>query len=168
MNKRKLIIIILVLAAATVIESTVVRMYFKDIIMPDLALLIIIFYANSRGAMEGQLSGFAAGLTEDFISLSPLGFNCIIKTVMGYLLGFTRNKVYFDPILFPVVIAAVATLLKGFLAVLTGSIFLESGEAPLVFTSRFAVEVLLNSFTAPFIFALMKLFKLYRIDDRGI
>ncbi len=168
MNKKNLLLIIVLLIAVTVIESTVVRTFFKDIILPDLGLVIIIFYANSRGRMEGQLCGFASGLTEDFISLSPLGFNCMIKTVMGFILGLTRNKVYFDPILFPVILAAVATLLKGFFAVLVASLFLKSGNAPMVFTSRFGIEILLNSVAAPFVFALMKLFKLYRIDDRGI
>ena len=87
---------------------------------------------------------------------------------MGYVSGFTRNKIYFDPILFPVIIAAAATLIKGFLAVLVSSIFLESGQAPLVFTSRFGMEILLNAVSAPFVFAVMKLLRLYRIDDRGI
>ena len=168
MSKRNLLVMIIILTAVTVFESTVVRTFFKNLILPDLALVIIIFYANSKGSMEGQLSGFASGIVEDFISLSPLGFNCIIKTVMGYVSGFTRNKIYFDPILFPVIIAAAATLIKGFLAVLVSSIFLESGQAPLVFTSRFGMEILLNAVSAPFVFAVMKLLRLYRIDDRGI
>ena len=168
MSKRNLLVMITILTIVIVFESTVVRAFFKDIILPDFALVIILFYANSKGPMEGQLSGFAAGLVEDFMSLSPLGFNCIIKTVLGYISGFTRNKIYFDPILFPVVFTAAATLLKGFLAVLVSSLFLESGEAPLVFTSRFGIEILLNSVTAPFVFAMMKLFRLYRIDDRGL
>ena len=168
MSKRNLLLVIIILTAVTVVESTVVRTFFRNIILPDLALVIIIFYANSKGPMEGQLSGFAAGIVEDFISLSPLGFNCIIKTVIGYVSGFTRNKIYFDPILFPVILTAAATLIKGFLAVLVSSLFLKAGEAPLVFTSRFGIEILLNAVSAPFVFAVMKLVRLYRIDDRGI
>ncbi len=117
--------------------------------------------------MEGQLSGFASGLAEDFISLSPLGFNCLIKTVMGYVSGFTRNKIYFDPILFPVILAAAATLIKGFLAVLVSSLFIDSGSAPLVFTSRFGIEILLNAVASPFVFAMMKMFKLTGLTTGG-
>ncbi len=167
MNK-KLLIIIGILAAVTIIESTVVRNFFKDFILPDISLIIIIFYANSKGSMEGQLGGFAAGLTEDFISLSPLGFNCIIKTIVGFFAGFTKNKIYIDPILFPVLLIILATLLKGLIAAIVSSVFLRSGAAPVIFSSRFGVEIILNALLAPFVFALMKLFKLYNIDDRGI
>lgn len=168
MNNKKLLIIIGILAAVTIIESTVVRNFFKDFILPDVSLIIIIFYANSKGSMEGQLSGFAAGLTEDFISLSPLGFNCIIKTIVGFFAGITKNKIYIDPILFPVLLIILATLIKGITAAVVSSIFLRSGVAPVIFSSRFGFEIILNALLAPFVFALMKLFKLYNIDDRGI
>ena len=168
MNKRNLLIIISLLIAVTVIESTVLRILLKDFIIPDLGLIIIIFYANSKGSMSGQLGGFAAGLTEDFISLSPLGFNCAIKTVIGFIAGITRNKIYIAPILFPVLLVVIGTLFKGFASVIISSVFLETGTSPPVFSSGFGMEIILNAVVSPFIFALMKLFKLYKIDDRGI
>ena len=168
MSKRKILIISAVLVSITVLESTVFKKVLSGFVIPDIGLIMIIFYANSRGNMEGQIAGFVAGLAEDFISLSPLGFNCLIKTIIGFISGSTKSKIYIDPILFPVFLVLFFTLLKGLIAAVVCSVFLKPEIAPVVFSSKFLFEIVLNTFIAPFVFAFMKLVKLYRIEDRGI
>jgi len=114
------------------------------------------------GSMKGQISGFAAGIIEDVVSLSPIGFHAFIKTVSGFLFGLTRGKIFMDPVFMPLVLTAGATLLKYLLAALLGVIFVSSGLVEPVFTAKMGIEIGLNALISPFLFGFMKLFKAFK------
>jgi len=167
MKKNKLLPVTLIMLFFILLQSTLLRKLPGSFIYPDLALVILVFFSTGRGKMDGQISGFITGLAEDFLSLSPPGFNSFIKTVTGFIYGSFKGKVFVDPVFFPVIMVAAATLLKGLTAALVSALFIKPESAPLVFTSRFAVEILENCIAAPFIFALMKTFKFYSVEERG-
>ena len=167
MKKSKLIPVIIVMIIFLLIESTLLKKLPSNFIYPDIALIILIFFSNSRGVLEGQISGFIIGIAEDFLSLSPLGFNSFIKTVIGFVFGKTKGKIFLDPIFFPMLVVLIATIMKGFTAAFIASIFLSAEASPAVFTNRFAIELIENCLCAPFIFAFMKFIKLYTFEDKG-
>lgn len=149
------------------LQSIVFKKLPGNFVYPDIVLIILIFFSNSRGIMDGQICGFITGLAQDFLSLSPPGFNSFIRTVIAFIFGSMKGKIFIDPILFPVILTAVATLLKGVLAVIVTAIFIKPESAPIVFTSRFALELLENCILSPFVFGFLKLLKIYSVDDRG-
>ena len=167
MKKSKLIPVTIVMFLFVLLQSTLLKKLPSNFIYPDIALLILLFFSNNKGVTEGTISGFVIGMAEDFLSLSPLGFNSFIKTVIGFIFGNTKGKIFLDPIFFPVLLVLIASLMKGFVAVFISSVFLSQEAAPMVFTFRFAVEIIENCICAPFIFALMKLIKFYTFEDRG-
>ena len=168
MRKNKLIAVNAVNIVLIIILSTVYRIFPGRYVLPDLAMLVIIFYSARRGVMEGQITGFTAGIAEDFLSLSPPGFHGLIKTVTGFLFGCFKGKIFIDPVFFPVIMALSATLVKGFLAVSIASLFLRPEVQPQVISQRFGYEILANCVAAPFVFSLMKVFRLYSsIDERS-
>ncbi len=167
MRKSKLIPVIIVMFLFVLLESTLLKKLPSNFIYPDIALIILIFFSNNKGVVEGEVSGFIVGIAEDFLSLSPLGFNSFIKTVISFIFGSFKGKIFLDPIFFPMLMVLIATLMKGFIAVIISSLFLAPEAAPAVFTFRFAIEVIENCICAPFVFALMKLFKFYSVEDRG-
>ncbi len=167
MKKNKLLPVTLIMLLFVFLQSTLIKKLPGSFIYPDIALVILVFFSNGRGIMEGQVSGFITGMAEDFLSMSPPGFNSFIRTVTGFFYGSFKGKIFIDPIFFPVIMVSVATLLKGFTAVIISSLFIKPEAAPLVFTARFAVEIAENCIAAPFIFALMKFFKFYSVEDRG-
>lgn len=138
-----------------------------NFVYPDIALIILIFFSNSKGIMTGQICGFITGLTQDFLSLSPPGFNSFIRTAIAFIFGSMKGKIFIDPILFPVILTAIATLLKGVLSVIIAAIFIKPESSPIVFTARFALELLENCILSPFIFGFLKFFKIYSVNDRG-
>jgi len=167
MKKSKLIPATIVMLLFVLLESTLLKKLPSNYIYPDIALIILIFFSNSRGVIEGQVSGFLVGIAEDFLSLSPLGFHSFIKTIIGFIFGNSKGKVFIDPIFFPMLMVLIATLIKGFTAVIISSVFLSPETSPDVFTFKFAIEIIENCICAPFVFAFMKLIKFYTFEDRG-
>ena len=125
-------------------------------VIPDFALIVVAFFAARRGMQEGQILGFFNGLAEDFITSSFPGFNALIKTIIGFLAGTIKNKMLFDPVIFPSLFIFFVTLLKGILAAVTAYLFFPEGYFPAVFSSRFLLEIVLNSLFAPLIYLILK------------
>ncbi|MCL2481709.1 MAG: rod shape-determining protein MreD [Spirochaetaceae bacterium] len=167
MKKSKLIPAIIVMFLFVLLQSTLLKKLPSHYIYPDIALIILIFFSNSRGVLEGQISGFIIGMAEDFLSLSPPGFNSFVKTIIGFIFGNTKGKIFLDPIFFPMLMVLIATLIKGFTAAIIASVFLSQEATPDIFTFRFLIELIENCICAPFVFAFMKLVKFYKFEDRG-
>jgi rod shape-determining protein MreD len=126
---------------------------------PDLVLIVLLYYGHRNGAMPGQVSGFAAGLVEDFLSVSPFGFHALLRTVIGFLTGMTHNRMVLDPILLPVLYVFIGTVLKGLLAAVIGSIFEIEEVFPALFGPVFFIEAAYNAVLAPLVFGLLGMVK---------
>jgi rod shape-determining protein MreD len=100
------------------------------------------------------------------MNVSPLGFHSLLKTVIGYLYGVFSGNVFVDPFLMPMVLMVVATLLKGVLAGIVSAIFGISASGFITFTGRIWIEVEYNGVLAPFLFALLNLFKIFKQADK--
>ncbi len=129
---------------------------------PDIALVLLVFFANLEGRMKGQLLGFGSGIIEDLLSLSPLGFNALIKTILGFLYGITRGKIFVDPLFMPIILVGIASVVKMLLSLILVAIFIGPEMIPITMGSRMWIEAGFNCLLAPFVFAILKIFKIYR------
>lgn len=162
--RNKLLISIILVLVLILIQSTVLHYISPDMILPDLSMIVVLLYASRKGVMEGQVLGFISGLAEDFLTVSPPGFNALIKTILGFMAGILKNKLIFDPVLFPVLFIFLATLLKYVLAYVTAYVFLDSDSFSSLFNNRQLLEILLNSLLAPLVYFLLKHSKLIPTD----
>jgi len=143
----------LLLGSAVLLQSTVLRWVALKGVKPDLALIVLVFVAVRRGSMAAQVSGFLAGLLEDSLSLSPLGFNALLRTVLGFFYGLTAGSIFVDPLLMPVMLILVATILKGLASCLLVVIFRIPAPGFQIFAGPLWIEVGYNALLAPFLFA---------------
>ena len=150
------------IALAVVLQSTLLHWVAIRGVIPDLGLIILVFVAIRRGSMTAQLSGFTAGIVEDFLSLSPLGFHAFIRTVIGFLYGLTVGSIFVDPILMPLILTIVATLFKALISSLLVSFLSIPAEGFSVFTGPLWIELGYNAILAPFLFALLGLIKVFK------
>ncbi|MBI9108723.1 MAG: rod shape-determining protein MreD [Spirochaetales bacterium] len=165
MNRNSLIGGTLLIAAFVILQSTLLGKLAINGVTPDFALIILVFISNSSGPVKGQGLGFITGLVQDLISTSPLGFNCLVRTLIGFIYGKIRGKLFLDSILLPVLFVLSATLFKEFFSSLLVLLFMpESGIG--FFDKAFLIELGLNAFFSPFIFALVKFLKLYNTNYR--
>ena len=152
----------LIIIFAVILQSTLLNRIAVWGVTPDIALILIVFFSNRFGSTRGEISGFASGLIEDFISLSPLGFHAFIKTLSGFLFGLTRGNIFLDPVFMPLILTAGATLLKHLTAGLLGAVFVAPDLLEPVFTAKLGIEIGLNAVISPFLFGILKLFKNFR------
>ena len=150
------------IALAVVLQSTLLHWVAIRGVIPDLGLIILVFVAIRRGSMTAQLSGFATGVVEDFLSLSPLGFHAFIRTLVGFLYGLTVGSIFVDPILMPVILTIIATLFKALISSVLVSFLSIPAEGFRVFTGPLWIEMGYNAVLAPFLFALLGLLKVLK------
>jgi rod shape-determining protein MreD len=157
---------IIALVICILLQSTILGKIAIRGVRPDLALIVLIFAAMRRGPMVGQVSGFAAGFLEDVMNVSPLGFHSLLRTVIGFMSGLLAGNVFIDPFLMPILLTVVATILKGFLSGIVSAIFGIASSGFITFTGRLWIEVGYNGVIAPFLFALLNLFKVFKQADK--
>lgn len=144
---------------AAVLQSTLLPRLAIYGVVPDLALAVLVFTAYVNGSMTGQLTGFSSGLALDFLSAAPLGFNALVRTVIGATAGLLQGTFFLDVVVLPMVLCAAATLLKALLAALLHFLFAGALPSYSFTTPLLWIEMALNTVLAPFLFAFLKLFK---------
>jgi rod shape-determining protein MreD len=151
---------------AAILQSTLFAKLAIYHAVPDLALGILIFSAYNNGAMTGQLTGFISGLLLDFFSAAPLGLNTFVRTLIGAAAGSLKGAFFLDAVFLPLGLCASATLLKALM--FAGLHLLFGAPVPCYNPTEpvLWVELVMNTVTAPFLFALLKLFKNILIEER--
>lgn len=124
--------------------------------LPQLSLVALVYYGNSRNGVHGVLIGLFVGLTADVLGAAPLGFYSFSFTLIGYLAGVSRGKVYIDAIFTPVLMLAVSIFLQAFLSFLLAGIFGFQSVQQVIFTQRFFISLLYTLLLTPIFFALLK------------
>jgi len=163
---RTTIFTVVALVICILLQSTILGRVAIRGVRPDLAMLVLVFVSVRRGPMVGQVSGFASGFLEDLMNVSPLGFHSLLRTVTGYLFGLLSGNVFIDPFLMPIILAVVATLLKGLLSGIVSALFGIASSGFITFTGRIWIEMGYNGIVAPFLFALLNLFKVFKQADK--
>jgi rod shape-determining protein MreD len=165
MRRNRFVISLILITAFTILQSTILKKFSLNGAVPDFALIVLVFTANSTGAVKGQGLGFIGGFIQDFISSGPLGFNALIRTLIGFLYGKLKGFLYLDSILLPVIFVVVGTVLKELFSMVAAAALIPDMNLPF-FDSAFLVEIGLNAFFSPFIFALIKALKIYRPNEK--
>ena len=145
---------------AALLQSTIFsRLALYIHAMPDIALGILVFSAYLNGTMTGQLTGFFSGVLLDFLSAAPLGLNALIRTLVGAIAGLLKGTFYLDVIFLPMILCASATVFKAMVFLLLHLLMPAVVPSYTLFGVTFWVELGLNTFIAPFLFAFLKLFE---------
>ena len=141
---------------AGILQSTLVAKIAFFNVVPDLALCVVVFSAYVNGTMTGQVSGFFSGLLLDFLSSSPLGLNCLVRTVIGALAGVFKGAFFIDIFFMPVILCSLATIIKAVI-IFVLHIFMGHAVPAYSFTSSlFWIELGFNAISAPFLFFILK------------
>jgi rod shape-determining protein MreD len=153
---------------AAILQSTLLSRLAVYHAAPDIALGILVFSAYSNGAMTGQLTGFFSGLLLDFLSAAPLGLNTFVRTIIGASVGMIKGFFFLVTLLRPMALCGGATLLKAFFFWGLSLLFGSAVPAYIALSPVLWVEFALNAVLAPFLFALLKLFKSLLIEGRDV
>ncbi len=127
--------------------------------IPDFLLLCVIYFSYNRGRSFGVVTGFTSGLFLDFLSASPLGLHCLLRSILGWCFGFLHSSLNIDGIFFPALLAFISTILKAFLLRAISIFFPISVIHYDLSSSLFLWELVLNVIFAPFVFKFLGVFR---------
>jgi len=153
-------------AILVLLQTTVVHFISIQGIIPDISLIALVFLSNRNGKLVGETIGFAGGLFEDFLSLSPLGFHALTKTLLGFAFGFTHGVVFIGAVMMPMLMIGIATIVKSVLVSFIFSFFQMSLSGYSFFSLKTLIEIGYNMVLAPFIFAFLGLLKFLQPIER--
>jgi rod shape-determining protein MreD len=151
---------------AAILQSTLLAKIALFHAVPDLALLILVYFSYVNGMMKGQLTGFMGGIFLDFFSASPLGLNALIRTLIGALVGMLKGNFFLDFFFLPMILAASSTVAKAIFLFLLHILFSESVPSYQLNVPTFWVEMIMNILLAPLLFAFLRLFTPILTDRR--
>src|SRR4030065_1738770 len=75
-----------------IIQTTVVPLVSINGVIPDLILILLVFYSIRYGQIYGTILGFIYGFLFDLITGSLLGSSMLSKTLTGFVAGYFSNE----------------------------------------------------------------------------
>jgi rod shape-determining protein MreD len=121
-------------------------------VLPDLALLAVIYISFRARGLQGQITGFFAGLLQDGISAAPMGLSALINTVQATLFNSLSGRFYIDRILMPLLFGLTATIMKAIMLTLLSWIFKGKILAYDFLQPLIWIETAYNALLAPVLF----------------
>lgn len=106
---RRVLVTIVVIVTALLLQSTLFWNLKLLGVRPELMYLITIVIAILEGPNEGAVTGFAAGLAQDFLLNQPKGITALTLTLVGYAAGLARQYIVSPSPLMPTIIVGVGT-----------------------------------------------------------
>lgn len=164
---RSILFSTLLLAFATFAQSTWLGGIAVFGVVPDLSLLVLVWVSYKNGPVEGPVSGFLAGLIEDFLSASPLGFHAFIKTFVAAATSLLHESFFIDKLLMPLLLGIAATITK---AIAAGALYLLFGSAIhaySLFGRVLWIEAAYNGVLAPAVFLILAPLGRFLITEPG-
>lgn len=143
---------LLILFATVIVESSILSNIYVLPCVPDILLIFTVYLAILNGKTFGELSGFGSGLILDFFTGCPMGFNTLLRTLIGYIFGNFHKKVIIGRMFIPMVSIGFATLLKAFLTWLITIFFPLTINQLNIFSQKFIFEFCANIILAPIFF----------------
>lgn len=157
---KSLLISTLFLFAATIIESSILSNISFLLVVPDLVLICCIYFSLLNGKLYGEVSGFISGLFLDFITGVPFGFNCVFRTIIGYITGLFSNTIIISGLVIPMASVGIATLTKKLLIFLISLFFPKlSLNIYSIISYEFLFEFCANIILAPVAFKFLSFFR---------
>jgi rod shape-determining protein MreD len=106
---RRVLVTIVIIVTALLLQSTLFWNLKLLGVRPELMYLITIVIAILEGPNEGAITGFAAGLAQDFMLNQPKGITALTLTLVGYAAGLARQYIVSPSPLLPMILVGVGT-----------------------------------------------------------
>lgn len=138
-----------------IIQITIVPLIAINGVVPDLLIILLVFYTLRLGQLEGTIIGFSYGLFYDLITGGLLGSSMLSKAITGFVVGyfFNENKkdIYLKSYVFPLVVLLGSTVDSFILSFFTTielntnmlGLFVQQGLLPGIYTAILSIIVII-------------------------
>jgi len=152
--KSDYILAILLFFPLLVIQTTIVPLIAVNGVIPDLIIILLVFYTLKMGQLHGTILGFIYGFLFDIITGGLIGGSMLSKTAAGFITGYFYNEnkkeAYLKSFLFVLIVLLASTIDSFILSLFTtidlntslAAFFIEQGILPGIYTSVFSIIVI--------------------------
>ncbi len=148
---------ILLLLAGTIVQTMSPAYAILGEVKTPILLAFIIYYSLNRSINTMFVAALLAGILQDSLNLSPLGYSSAIFIFIGWVISRYRGLVIADSFMTPIVFGAIS----GIMATLMQALLLAHNEAinisPLWILLRMLGSGFLCSLITPIVFLLTKM-----------
>ncbi len=106
---RRVLVTIAIVLTALLLQSTLFWQLKLVGVRPELMYLVTIVIAILEGPQEGAVTGFFAGMAQDFLLNQPKGITALTLTLVGYAAGLARQYIVSPSPLLPTILVGVGT-----------------------------------------------------------
>lgn len=153
---RRAILLTTVVVSALLLQTTV----FADVRLfgarPELMYLLTIAFGILEGPASGAITGFAGGMSQDFLLNQPKGITALTLVLLGYAIGMLRQYIVSPSPVLPVALVTAGTfagvLFYGVVSFLLGQ--LDTSWWYLLRTA--ALSALYNAILTPLLFPILR------------
>ncbi len=125
---------------------------------PDFVMMFVLYFSVRNGKVAGQTMGFVGGLLLDLLSGAPFGISCVVRTIIGYAGGIFHNLMNYQSFFVNMVAGFFTTLAKAALIYGISLLFPRHVNHYHIFSSVFALELVLNTIFTPLVFKFLRSF----------
>lgn len=137
------------------IQSTVLESISIFNIKPNLLLIFIISVALLGSNIEGAVTGFLCGLTQDLLSGRVIGFYALLGLYLGLGIALINKRLYKENVLVAIFTTFVSSIIYEFAVYFFVNVF--KGSLELIFPFRYIIlpEAVYNSAVSIVIFLIV-------------
>ncbi len=158
-----------ILIVFVLIETALLSNIFFLPAIPNFLLICVLYFSIRNGKVAGEITGFVSGLLLDFLSGSPFGLNCLVRTTLGFLGGFFHKMMNYESFIVNIIAGFFATLLKDTLIYVISLLFPNYVNSYHIFSSVFAFDLGTNTILCPLVIKLLRSFDSFIVPSkRGI
>jgi len=145
----KKISIFFVLFILVILQVSFLPNFFDSRIIPDPALIVLIFFTTRKGFGEIWLKAVTAGLILDFFSFYPLGVNVIALLLAVLVTGFLTRRFSsahsFWKLFILILLIIIGTLINDFTVAILIKLFKNSYDFLSIFSWDIGLKMLNNT-----------------------
>lgn len=149
----------IILLSTAIIEASILSNISFLPAIPDLLMLSLIFFALHNGKIVGESTGFISGLFLDFLTSSPFGLNCLLRTSLGYIAGLFSKSLNSEGIVVPAILGFIASIYKALFLLLLSFLYPSKITTYSIFELSSLFELILNVLFTPIVFYFLRFFK---------
>ena len=147
---------ILVIAAA-LLEATWLRGLSIQGVVPDLVLVLVVWFAIEEGEERAMYAGVLGGIIQDAAANTALGQHVLCLIIVGFILGRLSQRLITDNPYVKALAVLLASLVHGVLFIAID--YVQKPDVNAIYTMSFSLlpRAFYTAFSTPFVFYLAAL-----------
>ncbi|MCR5495482.1 MAG: rod shape-determining protein MreD [Treponema sp.] len=160
---------VIILLVISVFDSAILSNITFLPAVPDFLMLAVIYMSLKNGRGYGTTVGFISGLFWDSLTGCPFGFNCLLRSLLGYFPGFFSKTINYSGFFIPAAFGLLATISKIFATWIISLFYPNLIVNYDILSFSLLFELLCNTFLAPLVFKILGYFsKYFTLNDGEI